>query len=105
MTMTPAEADTVLSVGFASRVPGPGRPAGESVTPHALLSNALVSTAGPGGRRVAVAGPDNCRARAASAPMTPVGRSTVFPRAVTGSDVLIETVRTKPGRRTRMGSR
>lgn len=112
MTMTPAEADTNLSVGFASRALGPALPAGESVAHRAPLANVLVNTAGPGGRRAAGQAPTAAAgtsaviaaptARGAFAPMTLVGRSTAFQRAVTGSDVLIEAVRTKPGRRTRL---
>ncbi|MEU5042035.1 PaaI family thioesterase [Streptomyces griseorubiginosus] len=109
MAMTPAEADKVLADNFAPwvldlgltveslgddravlRLPWSQRPAreGGGLSGQALMAAADTATV------IAVSA-----ARGAFAPMTTVQRSTSFQRAVTGSDVLITAVLTRPGRR------
>ncbi|MEV6835680.1 PaaI family thioesterase [Streptomyces sp. NPDC051133] len=110
MTMTPAEADKILSDRFAPwvldlalsveslgedravlRLPWSDRLArdGGGLSGQALMAAADTATV------IAVSA-----ARGAFVPMTTVQQSTSFQRAVTGSDVLIEAVLTKLGRRT-----
>lgn len=110
MTLTPAEADKILAANFAPwvlelglsvqevgegsatlRLPWSGHLAreGGSLCGQALMAAADTATV------IAVSG-----ARGGFVPMTTVQQSTTFQRAVTGSDVLIEAVLTKLGRRT-----
>jgi uncharacterized protein (TIGR00369 family) len=109
MTMTTAEADKILSADFAPwvlelglavealgddratlRLPWSDRLSreGGGLSGQALMAAADTATV------IAVAA-----ARGAYVPMTTVQQSTSFQRAVTGSDVLIEAVLTKLGRR------
>ncbi|WP_191876796.1 PaaI family thioesterase [Streptomyces filipinensis] len=109
MTMTPAEADKILSVNFAPwvldlaltveavgegravlRLPWSERLAreGGGMSGQALMAAADTATV------IAVSA-----ARGGFVPMTTVQQSTSFQRAVTGSDVRIEAVLTKLGRR------
>ncbi|GGV14595.1 hypothetical protein GCM10010260_62260 [Streptomyces filipinensis] len=107
--MTPAEADKILSVNFAPwvldlaltveavgegravlRLPWSERLAreGGGMSGQALMAAADTATV------IAVSA-----ARGGFVPMTTVQQSTSFQRAVTGSDVRIEAVLTKLGRR------
>ncbi|TXS43149.1 PaaI family thioesterase [Streptomyces sp. uw30] len=109
MTMTTAEADKILSANFAPwvlqlglrvetvqddrailRMPWSGELAreGGALSGQALMAAADTATV------IAVSA-----ARGAYGPMTTVQQSTSFQRAVIGSDVLIEAVVTKLGRR------
>jgi uncharacterized protein (TIGR00369 family) len=109
MTMTTAEADKILADNFAPwvlelglsvealddhratlRLPWSDRLAreGGALSGQALMAAADTATV------IAVSG-----ARGAYGPMTTVQQSTSFQRAVAGSDVLIEAVVTKLGRR------
>ena len=109
MTMTTAEADKILSANFAPwvlaldlsveavedrraivRMPWSDQLAreGGALSGQALMAAADTATV------IAVSA-----ARGAYGPMTTVQLSTSFQRAVTGSDVLIEAVLTKLGRR------
>ncbi|MGJ5756222.1 uncharacterized protein (TIGR00369 family) [Streptomyces puniciscabiei] len=109
MTMTPAEADKILSANFAPwvldlqlaveavgedravlRLPWSERLAreGGGLSGQALMAAADTATV------IAVSA-----ARGGFVPMTTVQQSTSFQRAVTGSDVRIEAVLTKLGRR------
>ncbi|MFI1832838.1 PaaI family thioesterase [Streptomyces olivaceoviridis] len=109
MTMTTAEADKILSANFAPwvldlgltveavgedravlRLPWSGRLAreGGGLSGQALMAAADTATV------IAVSA-----ARGGFVPMTTVQQSTSFQRAVTGADVLIDTVLTKLGRR------
>jgi uncharacterized protein (TIGR00369 family) len=109
MTMTTAEADKILSANFAPwvlelgltvealgdaqailRLPWSARLAreGGALSGQALMAAADTATV------IAVSA-----ARGAYGPMTTVQQSTSFQRAVIGSDVLIEAVITKLGRR------
>ncbi|MEU5096453.1 PaaI family thioesterase [Streptomyces sp. NPDC020996] len=109
MTMSTAEADKILTANFAPwvlelgltvealgddrailRLPWSQRLAreGGGLSGQALMAAADTSTV------IAVSA-----ARGAFVPMTTVQQSTSFQRAVTGSDVLIEAVLTKLGRR------
>ncbi|MEU6196249.1 PaaI family thioesterase [Streptomyces sp. NPDC047061] len=109
MTMTTAEADKILSANFAPwvldlqlavealgedratlRLPWSERLSreGGGLSGQALMAAADTATV------IAVSA-----ARGGFVPMTTVQQSTSFQRAVTGSDVLIEAVLTKLGRR------
>ncbi|MCF3130103.1 MULTISPECIES: PaaI family thioesterase [Streptomyces] len=109
MTMTTAEADKILSANFAPwvlelnlsvealgehravlRLPWSDRLSreGGGLSGQALMAAADTATV------IAVSA-----ARGGFVPMTTVQQSTSFQRAVTGSDVLIEAVLTKLGRR------
>ncbi|MDQ0994523.1 PaaI family thioesterase [Streptomyces sp. V3I7] len=109
MTLTPAEADKILAANFApwvlelglvAEVVGEGRVVlrlpwserlareGGGLSGQALMAAADTATV------IAVAA-----ARDGFVPMTTVQQSTSFQRSVTGSDVLIEAVLTKLGRR------
>lgn len=109
MTMTTAEADKILADNFAPwvlelglsvealgdhratlRLPWSGRLSreGGALSGQALMAAADTATV------IAISG-----ARGAYGPMTTVQQSTSFQRAVAGSDVLIEAVVTKLGRR------
>ncbi|MFI9245424.1 PaaI family thioesterase [Streptomyces sp. NPDC053086] len=109
MTMSPAEADKILSANFAPwvlqlqltveavgedravlRLPWSDRLAreGGGLSGQALMAAADTATV------IAVSA-----ARGGFVPMTTVQQSTSFQRAVTGADVLIEAVLTKLGRR------
>ncbi|MDX2545961.1 PaaI family thioesterase [Streptomyces sp. WI04-05B] len=110
MTMTPAEADKILSANFAPWVLDLG-PSVEEVGEHRALlrlpwSTRLAREGGALSGQALMAAADTSTviavsaARGAFVPMTTVQQSTTFQRAVTGSDVLIEAVLTKLGRRT-----
>ncbi|ELS58599.1 PaaI family thioesterase [Streptomyces viridochromogenes] len=113
MTMTTAEADKILSANFAPWVlelglsvealdsHGPGTRA----TLRLPWSDGLAREGGALSGQALMAAADTATviavsaARGAYGPMTTVQQSTSFQRAVTGSDVLIEAVVTKLGRR------
>ncbi|ELP66803.1 PaaI family thioesterase [Streptomyces turgidiscabies] len=110
MTMTPAEADKILSANFAPWVLDLGLSVEELDERRALLrlpwSTRLAREGGALSGQALMAAADTSTviavsaARGAFVPMTTVQQSTTFQRAVTGSDVLIEAVLTKLGRRT-----
>ncbi|MDX3746947.1 PaaI family thioesterase [Streptomyces sp. AK08-02] len=110
MTMTPAEADKILSANFAPWVLDLGLSVEEVGEHRALLrlpwSTRLAREGGALSGQALMAAADTSTviavsaARGAFVPMTTVQQSTTFQRAVTGSDVLIEAVLTKLGRRT-----
>jgi uncharacterized protein (TIGR00369 family) len=110
MTMTPAEADKILSANFAPWVLDLGLSVEELGEHRALLrmpwSTRLAREGGALSGQALMAAADTSTviavsaARGAFVPMTTVQQSTTFQRAVTGSDVLIEAVLTKLGRRT-----
>ena len=109
MTMTPAEADKILSANFAPWVLDLGLSVEELGEHRALLrmpwSTRLAREGGTLSGQALMAAADTSTviavsaARGAFVPMTTVQQSTTFQRAVTGSDVLIEAVLTKLGRR------
>ncbi|MDX3457005.1 PaaI family thioesterase [Streptomyces sp. ME02-8801-2C] len=109
MTMTPAEADKILSANFAPWVLDLGLSVEELGEHRALLrmpwSTRLAREGGALSGQALMAAADTSTviavsaARGAFVPMTTVQQSTTFQRAVTGSDVLIEAVLTKLGRR------
>lgn len=109
MTMTPAEADKILSANFAPWVLDLGLSVEELGEHRALLrmpwSARLAREGGALSGQALMAAADTSTviavsaARGAFVPMTTVQQSTTFQRAVTGSDVLIEAVLTKLGRR------
>lgn len=109
MTMTPAEADKILSANFAPWVLDLGLSVEELGERRALLrmpwSARLAREGGALSGQALMAAADTSTviavsaARGAFVPMTTVQQSTTFQRAVTGSDVLIEAVLTKLGRR------
>jgi uncharacterized protein (TIGR00369 family) len=113
MTMTTAEADKILSANFAPWVLELGltvealdndRGAGRAVL-RLPWSAGLAREGGALSGQALMAAADTATviavsaARGAYGPMTTVQQSTSFQRAVTGSDVLIEAVVTKLGRR------
>ena len=110
MTMTPAEADKILSANFAPWVLDLGLSVEELGEHRALLrlpwSTRLAREGGALSGQALWAAADTstvfavAAARGAFVPMTTIQQSTTFQRAVTGSDVLIEAVLTKLGRRT-----
>ncbi|WP_234537984.1 PaaI family thioesterase [Streptomyces shenzhenensis] len=110
MTMTAAEADKILSTAFAPWVLDLGlavESVGEDRATLRLPWSERLSREGGGlSGQALMAAADTATVIAVSAarggfvPMTTVQQSTSFQRAVTGSDVLIEAVLTKLGRRT-----
>ncbi|WP_405865290.1 MULTISPECIES: PaaI family thioesterase [unclassified Streptomyces] len=109
MTMTTAEADKILSANFAPWVLELGLTVEELGDDRATLrlpwSDRLSREGGGLSGQALMAAADTATviavssARGAYGPMTTVQQSTSFQRAVTGSDVLIEAVLTKLGRR------
>lgn len=109
MTMTPAEADKILSVNFAPWVLELGLTVAALGKDRATLrlpwSERLAREGGALSGQALMAAADTATviavsvARGGYVPMTTVQQSTSFQRAVTGSDVLIEAVLTKLGRR------
>ncbi|MFI8192528.1 PaaI family thioesterase [Streptomyces sp. NPDC085946] len=109
MTMTTAEAGTLLSVHFAPWVLDLGLAVEAVGEDRAVLrlpwSDRLAREGGALSGQALMAAADTATVIAVSAarggfvPMTTVQQSTSFQRAVTGSDVLIEAVLTKLGRR------
>ncbi|ANP51195.1 uncharacterized protein (TIGR00369 family) [Streptomyces griseochromogenes] len=109
MTMTTAEADKILSANFAPWVLDLGLSVAAVSEDRALLrlpwSDRLAREGGALSGQALMAAADTATVIAVSAarggfvPMTTVQQSTSFQRAVTGSDVLIEAVLTKLGRR------
>ncbi|MFI7404117.1 PaaI family thioesterase [Streptomyces sp. NPDC049541] len=109
MTMTTAEADKILSANFAPWVLELGLTVKALADDRATLrlpwSDRLAREGGGLSGQALMAAADTATVIAVSAargsygPMTTVQQSTSFQRAVTGSDVLIEAVLTKLGRR------
>ncbi|EPD68192.1 MULTISPECIES: PaaI family thioesterase [unclassified Streptomyces] len=109
MTMTTAEADKVLSANFAPWVLELGLTTEALGDDRATLrlpwSDRLSREGGGLSGQALMAAADTATviavsaARGAFVPMTTVQQSTSFQRAVAGSDVLIEAVLTKLGRR------
>ncbi|MFG3659108.1 PaaI family thioesterase [Streptomyces sp. NPDC047706] len=109
MTMTTAEADKILSANFAPWVLELGLSVEDLREDRATLrlpwSAALAREGGALSGQALMAAADTATviavsaARGAFVPMTTVQQSTAFQRAVTDSDVLIEAVLTKLGRR------
>ncbi|MFI1364682.1 PaaI family thioesterase [Streptomyces griseochromogenes] len=109
MTMTTAEADKILSANFAPWVLDLGLSVAAVGEDRAVLrlpwSDRLAREGGALSGQALMAAADTATVIAVSAarggfvPMTTVQQSTSFQRAVTGSDVLIEAVLTKLGRR------
>lgn len=110
MTMTTAEADKILTDNFAPWVLELGLRVEALGDDRATLrlpwSDRLSREGGGLSGQALMAAADTATvialsaARGAYGPMTTVQQSTSFQRAVTGSDVLIEAVVTKLGRRT-----
>ncbi|MCT9078430.1 PaaI family thioesterase [Streptomyces fulvoviolaceus] len=109
MTMTTAEADKILADNFAPWVLVLGLSVEALGEDRAILrmpwSQGLAREGGALSGQALMAAADTATVIAVSAargtygPMTTVQQSTTFQRAVTGSDVLIEAVVTKLGRR------
>ncbi|MFB6636978.1 PaaI family thioesterase [Streptomyces chartreusis] len=109
MTMTSAEADKILSSNFAPWVLQLGLTVETVADDRVILrmpwSDALAREGGALSGQALMAAADTATviavsaARGAYGPMTTVQQSTSFQRAVIGSDVLIEAVVTKLGRR------
>lgn len=109
MTMTTAEADKILADNFAPWVLALGLSVEALGDDRAILrmpwSQGLAREGGALSGQALMAAADTATviavsaARGAYGPMTTVQQSTTFQRAVTGSDVLIEAVVTKLGRR------
>lgn len=109
MTMTTAEADKILADNFAPWVLALGLTVETLGDDRAMLrlpwSDSLSREGGGLSGQALMAAADTATviavsaARGAYGPMTTVQQSTSFQRAVTGSDVLIEAVVTKLGRR------
>ncbi|MFD5571465.1 PaaI family thioesterase [Streptomyces cadmiisoli] len=109
MTMTSAEADKILTANFAPWVLELGLSVEELGDARAVLrlpwSQRLAREGGALSGQALMAAADTTTviavsaARGAFVPMTTVQQSTTFQRAVTDSDVLIEAVLTKLGRR------
>ncbi|WP_251096074.1 PaaI family thioesterase [Streptomyces sp. Caat 7-52] len=109
MTMTSTEADKILSANFAPWVLDLGLTVETVGEDRAVLrlpwSDRLAREGGGLSGQALMAAADTATVIAVSAarggfvPMTTVQQSTSFQRAVTGSDVLIEAVLTKLGRR------
>ncbi|MEU8032415.1 PaaI family thioesterase [Streptomyces sp. NPDC049099] len=109
MTMTPAEADKILSANFAPWVLDLGLTVETLGEDRAVLrlpwSERLAREGGGLSGQALMAAADTATVIAVSAarggfvPMTTVQQSTSFQRAVTGSDVRIEAILTKLGRR------
>ncbi|MEH0416549.1 PaaI family thioesterase [Streptomyces sp. B21-083] len=110
MTMTPDEADNILSTGFAPWVLDLGPAVEEPDERRALLrlpwSTRLARKGGALSGQALMAAADTSTVIAVSAardafvPMTTVQKSTTFQRAATGSHVPLAAVLTKIGRRT-----
>jgi uncharacterized protein (TIGR00369 family) len=110
MTTTPADADKILSANFAPWVLELGLTVVVLDEDRATLrlpwSERLAREGGALSGQALMAAADTATVIAVSAarggyvPMTTVQQSTSFQRAVTGSDVLVEAVLTKLGRRT-----
>jgi uncharacterized protein (TIGR00369 family) len=110
MTMTTAEADKILADNFAPWVLDLGLSVQAVGDDRALLrlpwSDRLAREGGALSGQALMAAADTATviavsaARGAYGPMTTVQQSTSFQRAVTGSDVLVQAVVTKLGRRT-----
>ncbi|MFF9623463.1 PaaI family thioesterase [Streptomyces griseosporeus] len=110
MTMTTAEADKILADNFAPWVLDLGLSVQAVGDDRALLrlpwSDRLAREGGALSGQALMAAADTATviavsaARGAYGPMTTVQQSTTFQRAVTGSDVLVQAVVTKLGRRT-----
>ncbi|MEU3337883.1 PaaI family thioesterase [Streptomyces sp. NPDC002144] len=109
MTMTTAEADKILSVNFAPWVLDLGLRVEAVGDDRAILrlpwSDRLSREGGGLSGQALMAAADTATviavsaARGAYGPMTTVQQSTSFQRVVSGSDVLIEAVLSKLGRR------
>ncbi|MGW0598687.1 PaaI family thioesterase [Streptomyces sp. NPDC002776] len=109
MTMTTAEADKILADSFAAWVLELGLTVEGLDDRRAVLrlpwSDRLAREGGAMSGQALMAAADTATviavsaARGAYGPMTTVQQSTSFQRAVSGSDVLIEAVVTKLGRR------
>ncbi|MFG2127282.1 PaaI family thioesterase [Streptomyces sp. NPDC048751] len=109
MTMTTAEADKILTDNFAPWVLALGLSVEALGDDRAVLrlpwSEGLAREGGALSGQALMAAADTATviavsaARGAYGPMTTVQQSTSFQRPVTGSDVLIESVPTKVGRR------
>ncbi|MFI9766323.1 PaaI family thioesterase [Streptomyces sp. NPDC052415] len=109
MTMTTAEADKILADNFAAWVLELGLTVEGLDDRRAVLrlpwSDRLAREGGAMSGQALMAAADTATviavsaARGAYGPMTTVQQSTSFQRAVSGSDVLIEAVVTKLGRR------
>ncbi|MGI5413337.1 PaaI family thioesterase [Streptomyces chartreusis] len=109
MTMTSAEADKILSANFAPWVLQLGLTVQTVADDRVILrmpwSDALAREGGALSGQALMAAADTATviavaaARGTYGPMTTVQQSTSFQRAVIGSDVLIEAVVTKLGRR------
>ncbi|WP_328752488.1 PaaI family thioesterase [Streptomyces sp. NBC_00285] len=109
MTMTPAEADKILTGSFAPWVLDLGLLVETLTDDHVVLrlprSQRLAREGGALSGQALMAAADTAAviavaaARGSYGPMTTVQQSTAFQRAVTGSDVLIKAVVTKLGRR------
>ncbi|MBQ1088365.1 PaaI family thioesterase [Streptomyces sp. B93] len=109
MTMTTAEADKILSANFAPWVLELGLTVESLGDDRAVLrlpwSKRLAREGGGLSGQALMAAADTATVIAVSAarggfvPMTTVQQSTSFQRAVLGSDVLVEAVLTKVGRR------
>ncbi|WTJ73268.1 PaaI family thioesterase [Kitasatospora sp. NBC_01539] len=109
MTISPAEADTILADNFAPWVQALGLSTAATGDRHAVLrlpwSDRLSREGGGMSGQALMAAADTAAAVAVSAvrggygPMTTVQQSTSFQRAVTGKDVLVTARVTKLGRR------
>ncbi|MET9883383.1 PaaI family thioesterase [Streptomyces sp. NPDC006430] len=109
MTLTPADADKILSDHFAPWVLALGLTVHETDERHAVLrlpwSDELARDGGALSGQALMAAADTATviaisaARGAYGPMTTVQQSTSFQRPVLGKDVLIEVRVTKLGKR------
>ncbi|KOY55404.1 MULTISPECIES: PaaI family thioesterase [unclassified Streptomyces] len=109
MTISPADADKILSDNFAPWVLALGLTVHETGERHAVLrlpwSEALARDGGGLSGQALMAAADTATviaisaARGAYGPMTTVQQSTSFQRPVLGTDVLIEVRVTKLGKR------
>ncbi|MDX2390768.1 PaaI family thioesterase [Streptomyces sp. NPDC054904] len=109
MTLTPAEADTILADNFAPWVLALGLTVEETGARHAVLrlpwSDDLARDGGGLSGQALMAAADTATVIAISAarggygPMTTVQQSTSFQRPVIGADVLIAVSVTKLGKR------
>ncbi|UUN27487.1 PaaI family thioesterase [Streptomyces sp. FIT100] len=109
MTLTPAEADKILSDNFAPWVLDLGLTVVETGDLHAVLrlpwSDRLAREGGALSGQALMAAADTATviavssARGAFVPMTTVQQSTTFQRAVAGADVLVDARISKLGKR------
>lgn len=109
MTLTPAEADKILSDNFAPWVLDLGLTVVETGELHAVLrlpwTDRLAREGGALSGQALMAAADTATviavssARGGFVPMTTVQQSTTFQRAVTGADVLVDARISKLGRR------